>query len=141
MGILHEFNGIALHNSGDDMKFGDVVVLIAPDNILGVKKGQYIGKRVAKLPGDDFNVKVEDEKENSNAKSGRVSRSHDSSFDGWPDITIKLPKDQCYLIGDDLSNSSDSRQNGPFPTSRIFGKAQWFITTDEIDTVVHSNRP
>ncbi|MBU2051746.1 MAG: signal peptidase I [Patescibacteria group bacterium] len=101
---------------------GDVVVFKAPQN----EDYDYI-KRIIALPGEQ--IKVE---------SGRVfinNQTLDESGYLDPNITthpgayakegqnLTIPSDQYFVMGDNRSNSSDSREWGPVPTFNIVGRA------------------
>ncbi|MDP4031039.1 MAG: signal peptidase I [Candidatus Beckwithbacteria bacterium] len=101
---------------------GDVVVFKAPQN----EDYDYI-KRIIALPGEQ--IKIE---------SGRVfinNQTLDESGYLDPNITthpgayakegqnLTIPSDQYFVMGDNRSNSSDSREWGPVPTFNIVGRA------------------
>ncbi|KAF3770964.1 LexA/Signal peptidase [Cryphonectria parasitica EP155] len=84
-----------LHRRGKDVRVGDLVKFKIP-----ITQGDAI-KRVAGLPGDYVLV--------HSPESGR-------------DEMIQIPKGHCWVLGDNLPASRDSRLYGPLPMALIDGK-------------------
>ncbi|MDR1215826.1 MAG: signal peptidase I [Treponema sp.] len=103
------------------------------------ENGFYI-KRVIALPGDEvsmtnFVMRVKPKDNPYQSTEFEISEGHydvtipqvpalwDESlpFNGNMDSTV-LGEDECFLLSDDRSNTNDSRNWGPVPTSRIRGR-------------------
>ena len=101
---------------------GDVVVFKAPKN----EDYDYI-KRVIGLPGD--RVKIESGKVVVNDsmldESGYLALgvSTRPGYYAKEGLTVVVPADSYFVMGDNRNNSSDSRDWGPVPIANIVGKA------------------
>ena len=101
---------------------GDVVVFKAPKN----EDYDYI-KRVIALPGE--RIKIEAGKVYLNG--GRLDESGyldpdtvtQAGFYAKEGLTITVPAEGYFVMGDNRSNSSDSRDWGAVPMTNIVGKA------------------
>lgn len=105
-------------------KRGDVIVFVAPKN----EEYDYI-KRIIGLPGDkieitqDYKVKV-----NGEILNEPYLPSDYQTFGGnFLEVgkTITVPPNEYFVLGDNRSHSSDSRDWGFVPRANIIGKA-WF---------------
>lgn len=103
-------------------KQGDVVVFKAPKN----EDYDYI-KRVIGLPGDQ--VKVEKGQVYINNKLFNETQYLDdgvkttSGYFAKEGVTVIVPADNYFVMGDNRNNSSDSRDWGMVPLANIIGKA------------------
>jgi len=94
---------------------GDVVGMYFP----GETQKRFI-KRIIGLPGETIEIK-----EGKVYVNGQLLNEPylDPSVFTLPDLTRKLQSGEYFVIGDNRSNSSDSRAWGPVPQSFITGKA------------------
>jgi len=102
---------------------GEVVIFKAPRN----EEYEYI-KRVIGLPGEKIriregNVFINDKLINE-AYLPSEFYTRGGSFSA-EDQTIKIEEDKYFVLGDNRSHSSDSRDWGSVPRENIVGKA-WF---------------
>ncbi|CAK7265318.1 hypothetical protein SEPCBS119000_001451 [Sporothrix epigloea] len=81
---------------GRDVRVGDLVVYRIP-----VEPADEAVKRVMGMPGDYVLV---------------------NSPDGASDLMIQVPQGHCFLVGDNLPASRDSRTFGPVPLGLVRGK-------------------
>ena len=94
-------------------KRGDVIVFQAPTP----RKADFI-KRIIGLPGDTVNVN------NGNIiiNGAKLNEPFETqSTDG--NLTLKLSKDEYFVLGDNRNASSDSRSFGPIDKKTIRGRA------------------
>ncbi len=105
-----------------EIEYADVIVFKAPRN----EDYDYI-KRVVGLPGDKImiqggriflNGEIYDETGyldlNANTRAGQFAQEG---------MTVTVPANQYFAVGDNRNNSSDSRDWGPIPVQNIVGKA------------------
>jgi signal peptidase I len=120
---------------------GDIVVLTPPDQVNTDKP--YI-KRVIGIPGDT--IEIHDEGVYING-----TRLDEPYIDGRPtncDLDdevcgpLEVPEDSVFVMGDNRTNSSDSRVFGLVPIDNIIGKA-WvtYWPVDDIGVVPHNDYP
>jgi signal peptidase I len=98
---------------------GDVVVFKAPP-----EPDKFFIKRIIGLPGETVIIKGSSVtiKNSENPKGFSLSEDfivHTSSND----MTIEVPEDQYFVMGDNRSGSFDSRSWGTLPKSDIRGRA------------------
>ena len=97
----------------DALTYGDVVVVQV--------ENEFFLKRVVGLPGDEIVI-----------SGGRVSVNGDPLIEpylsdpntqcyGGTNCTVTLSDDAYYVLGDNRSNSTDSRAIGPIPQDDFFG--------------------
>ncbi len=116
--------------NGDSMKDtlldGDIMLLniieyrfsdIKRFDIVVVDRGkEYIIKRVIGLPGEE--VEYKDNKLYINGKEVEDSYGKDITND----FSVKVPKGSYFVLGDNRTNSLDSRYFGAFPKKQVLGK-------------------
>lgn len=119
-------------------KRGDVDILIPPDDITK----DYI-KRVIGVPGDTVDIKDGDVFVNGKKlyepylKQGEKTLIDD---DIEKQMTVKLKSDQYFVLGDNRTNSRDSRPIGPIPKINIIGKTLLVVfPTSNFKVVNHYN--
>ncbi|KAI5811083.1 peptidase S24/S26A/S26B/S26C [Peziza echinospora] len=92
--VLHS----KLHSRGRGCVVGDLVSAIHPED-----PNVFVLKRILGMPGDFVCVDPDPE-----MPAGRM---------------VKVPEGHCWLAGDNLPHSRDSRMYGPVPLGLIRGKA------------------
>ena len=97
----------------NDIKRFDIVVVETPD--------EYLIKRVVGLPGET--IKYEDNILYVNGKKVEENFSHKET----KDFEAVVPKGKYYVLGDNRTNSSDSRIIGPIGRNQIKGKTSLII--------------
>jgi signal peptidase I len=123
----------------DPPERGDIVVLDPP--VQGASK-PYI-KRVIGLPGEkiefrDGFVYIDGEKLNEPYIDGGITECGGREYCRG----FTVPEDSVFVLGDNRTNSSDSRSFGPVSLDHIVGKA-WFTywPSDDIGFVPHYDYP
>ncbi|MBI3955164.1 signal peptidase I [Candidatus Gottesmanbacteria bacterium] len=110
-------------------KRGDVIIFKAPNN----PDVDYI-KRVIGLPGDTVKVEKGFVFVNDRQLSEYYLKEKTFLYPGsfmLEGANITVPKDFLFVMGDNRTHSSDSREFGPIPEDSIIGKAflrYWPIT-------------
>jgi signal peptidase I len=98
---------------------GDVVVFKAPP-----EPTKYFIKRIVGLPGDTVSIKGSVVTiTNTLYPKGTVLVEPFVTHLGTNDITVKVPSDQYFVMGDNRSGSFDSRSWGTLPKANISGRA------------------
>lgn len=98
---------------------GDVVVFKAPP-----EPTKFFIKRIIGLPGDTITIKGSTVTivDKYHPKGFVLSESF-ISHPGSNDMTIKVPEDQYFVMGDNRSGSFDSRSWGTLPKANLRGRA------------------
>ncbi|KAF2014838.1 LexA/Signal peptidase [Aaosphaeria arxii CBS 175.79] len=99
-----------LHRRGRNLKVGDIVVYAHPM----VDKAQG-AKRIVGMPGDYVSVV-------SPGKSGEDIEEAELVKSRIREELVRVPDGHCWLAGDNLEWSRDSRMFGPVPLALIKGK-------------------
>lgn len=115
----------------DTLLDGDIMILNIIDyKIHGVKRfdivvadegTEYLIKRVIGLPGET--VEYKNNQLYINGK--KVKDNYGTDVTG--DFTYKVPKDSYFIMGDNRTNSVDSRRLGAFKKDEIKGKTKLII--------------
>ncbi|KAF2262946.1 LexA/Signal peptidase [Lojkania enalia] len=104
------------HRRGRNIKVGDVVTYESP-----AVPGTFGCKRVVGMPGDYICIltqgKRERDLENRDVRGGEVGEE-----------MMRVPEGHCWLAGDNLEWSRDSRIYGPVPLALIKGKVLCVVT-------------
>ncbi|SDW00554.1 signal peptidase I [Marininema mesophilum] len=96
-----------------DIKVNDVVVFEAPE------KKDYI-KRVIGLPGDVVSAQNNVVRVNGKSIDEPYVDQGNRTEDFGP---VKVPANHIYAMGDNRSNSKDSRELGPISMDKVIGRA------------------
>jgi len=119
-------------------KRGDIIVFDRPRQISSSSNVEHLIKRVIALPGERVTV-----------RGGLVTVYNSTTLDGFnPDenqdysesisttpgnIDITVGQDELFVMGDNRSNSTDSRVFGPINSATIVGSAEArFLPTDNM---------
>lgn len=97
-----------------DVKRNDIVVVEQDD--------EYIIKRVIGLPGEKVECKKGIIYINGKKYNDKYASNETSDFE-----SVKLKKDEYFVLGDNRNVSLDSRVFGPYKRSEIKGKAKLTI--------------
>lgn len=107
---------------------GDIVVFTEPQlNRYGQDPGKQLIKRVIGLPGDRVVIKDNEVTVYSSEHPNGMHPDTDLPYnrtekDTTGDVDVVVPKDQVYVLGDNRTNSLDSRAFGPVDHRHIIGK-------------------
>ena len=82
---------------------------------------EYLIKRVIGLPGETIEYK-----DNQLYVNGKKIKDNYGS-EKTEDFKTKVPKDSYYALGDNRTNSRDSRYYGAFHKKKILGKTKLII--------------
>ena len=96
-------------------ELGEIIVFRNPE-----KPSQHYIKRVVGLPGDKVEIKAGVIRVN-----GEILDTGVVDKNAKAEVSASVPMNHCYVIGDHLSNSKDSRHFGPLPMVAIEGKILW----------------
>ena len=117
-----------LHKRGKGVKVGDLVTFIHP---MDPETGAL--KRVIGMPGDfvlsgqsatNMEEKMMIQVRNRPQVGVSLDRGQQMRFSRDPRLTsLQVPEGHCWLLGDNLPYSRDSRFYGPLPLALIDGKA------------------
>ena len=108
-----------LHARGHRIKTGDIISYEHP-----IHRGERAIKRVIAMEGDyvltdtpgGLNGELQDVTEKAHEKPGQeTARPSDQTL-------MRVPKGHCWVVGDNLSWSRDSRMYGPIPLALVRGK-------------------
>lgn len=101
---------------------GDIIVFVSPE----VPKKDFV-KRLIALEGEKVEIKNGnihiDGKEISGPVSIRSNYYYNRGDYGQNSVTITVPKDSFFVLGDNSANSRDSRYWGFVPKKNVIGKA------------------
>lgn len=87
---------------------GDVVIAVHP-----FMPDRAVGKRIVALEGDTVEV-----------NPGAIRVDADGAAKGAGTKFVKVPPGHCWLQGDNLSNSTDSRDYGPVPMALVQARVE-----------------
>ena len=83
--------------------------------------GEYLIKRVIGLPGDVIRYEVNTLYINDKKVEENFERMETEDFE------TKVPKNQYFVMGDNRTNSVDSRRLGAFTKKQILGKTNFVV--------------
>ena len=102
----------------EELRHGDIVVFTSG------KEGDFYVKRIVGLPGDSIAI-----------VRGLVYLNGHSldepyiAYRGWENIEpLKIPDNRVFIMGDNRTNSVDSRELGPVPTGLIEAKISFIYS-------------
>ncbi len=116
---LNDGDKVFMSKRIDELKRGDIVVLLYPRD----QSKSYI-KRIIGLPGET--IEINNGKVSINGKLldepylDPKLAAHDTMV-----LSVVVPADQYFVLGDNRDNSSDSRYWGTVPRNLIYGK-YWY---------------
>jgi signal peptidase I len=111
-----------------DLNRGDVVVFTKPKDEAASNINDLI-KRVIGLPGDSVTIANNHVSINGHPltepylDAGAVSIAVPGKWACTPQAPCKIPKGQVWVMGDNRTDSEDSRYFGPIPESSVVGRA------------------
>ncbi|KAF2278568.1 LexA/Signal peptidase [Westerdykella ornata] len=115
------------HRYGRDVAVGDIIVFEHP-----MQPRQRACKRIIGMPGDLVCVVTPGKRDEDVGKEEDPSKE----FTTFRDDMIRVPEGHCWVAGDNLDWSRDSRLFGPLPLALVYGKvlavifpfqdAKWF---------------
>ena len=111
-----------------DVHRGDVVVFSRPKDEPATNVNDLI-KRVIGLPGDTVTIANNHVYINGRQlnepylDAGAVSVAVPGKWACTPEAPCKIPKGQLWVMGDNRTDSEDSRYFGPIPESSVVGRA------------------
>ena len=118
-----------MHKRGRGVKVGDLVDFRHP-----LVPGMGAIKRIAAMPGDFIIWDAPVEEENFiMGEGGMVTRSKGAGVDLWANDSekkmLQIPEGHFWALGDNQTESRDSRLYGPLPLGLINGKviARWWL--------------
>ncbi|ESA42619.1 hypothetical protein GE21DRAFT_8023 [Neurospora crassa] len=103
------------HKYGNGVKVGDLVVYQIPVST----SGELGVKRIMGMPGDY--VLVDTPMAGGGTVEGEVLGDRGGLGEG-DEVMIQVPEGHCWVVGDNLTASRDSRTFGPVPLALIRGK-------------------
>ncbi|CAO1621178.1 unnamed protein product [Sympodiomycopsis kandeliae] len=105
---------------GLPLELGDIIVATSPTH-----PDRQVCKRIVGLPGDQILIDPRSTAptasllvQSSSDQDGPLPNLDDEVLEGY----ITVPQGHCFLSGDNLANSNDSRHYGPVPFGMIRGK-------------------
>lgn len=128
---LHDGEIVALHQNYDNISRGDIV------SFLDLDTGSYFCKRVIALSGDSVEI---------NADSGTVSVNGNILIEDYinsgavyqENISLTVPENNLFLMGDNRNHSKDSRNFGCINECNVKGKIIKISTVEQKLTLIQS---
>ncbi|KAF2180960.1 LexA/Signal peptidase, partial [Zopfia rhizophila CBS 207.26] len=110
--IPHSYNSnpviliSSLHRHGKGIQVGDIISFSHP-----ILPNMYAAKRVIGMPGDYVSVVTPGKREPDDEDASEVR-----------EMMVQVPEGHCWVAGDNLDWSRDSRMFGPLPLALVRGK-------------------
>ena len=105
---------LARSTSGGEVSRGDVVIFRAPAG-LGTPESEYVSRVVA-VAGDE----IGEERGRLTINGQPANEAYLPAGTTTPGVTgLKVPDDHVFVMGDNRSNSLDSRRFGPLPNENV----------------------
>jgi signal peptidase I len=106
----------------------DVIIFDKPSNLSAPDSTKHLIKRVIGLPGERVVIKDGDvtvfNKDDSNGFNPDLGKEYANGFASTPgNVDITIGKNEIFVLGDNRTNSSDSRVFGSIPTEIVVGHA------------------
>lgn len=101
---------------GHDCHVGDMIVALKPTD-----PSQRVCKRITGMPGDIIQVDPSEVFSSGSSQNDSFEADQDELVKKEPKY-IKVPEGHCWVTGDNLSRSLDSRSYGVLPLGLIKGK-------------------
>lgn len=111
---------------GHKPRRGDIVVF-RTDGIASLPEDTIYVKRVAGEPGDhlrisDGNLFINEKPVTLSNELGRISYLPSSHFAAPPNTNVTVAAGNYFVLGDNSTNSSDSRYWGSLPAQNVMGR-------------------
>jgi signal peptidase I len=109
---------------------GDIIAF-RTDGIAALKSGEIYDKRIVGMPGEhvrftDGKLYVNDARVSITNSAGEIFYPLTEQLMSFnPQVDVTIPQDQYFVVGDNSTNSFDSRFWGCLPAKNIMGKI-WF---------------
>ena len=108
-----------LYARGDGIKAGDIISYQHP-----VLRGEFVIKRIIGMEGDYVLRDTPGGLDGQFVDIEKLAQEEeeDRTRSGYDQIMVKVPKGHCWVVGDNLGWSRDSRTYGPVPLALVRGK-------------------
>lgn len=100
-----------------DPERNDLIVFRNPGN----RRQRWV-KRIVGLPGDRIEVRGEIIRVNGETLT---LKTEGAEIRELVDVNLTVPENHCYVLGDHIGKSRDSRHMGPIPMIAIEGRVGW----------------
>jgi signal peptidase I len=120
--LFFDRDDVLIHHRMNDLSRGDVVVVADPD-----RDSVYIVKRIIGFPKERIEIKtgrvyIDGDALEEAYISGMISTSCQGEY-----CDLTLAEDEYYVIGDNRTNSNDSRRMGPFTMDDFLGEVIFIL--------------
>lgn len=121
---LHPYDYVLGVKHPTGIKVGDIVMIKAPDR----DDGALYVKRVAAVGGDTIDISEEGALLITHSSNGIVEiTSYKVPYNRKYRYPLTLERDKLYVLGDNSTNSNDSRNYGEITTNEVIAKAVFHI--------------
>lgn len=126
---LHQCDYVLGLRHPSSIEVGDIIMLRAPDRDDGAP---YV-KRVAAVGGDTIAISDIGTLVISHADTGDVQQTnYKVPYDKKDVYPLTLSQGQIYVLGDNMTNSKDSRYFGGVSTDNIVAKAVFYLPANPV---------